>query len=491
MPIDSVVRLRQLHQPEVSGYVVSILQSYISSGAVTGIAGNTGQLTGVFYPRQSNPSGFINSGQLTGYALKTDVSGNNNILLTTVSSLYYPLTNPSGFVATTDSNYVKYNNYNSETNLALTDVIKGINFLDYHINDYFNLNGDQNSSIKFFNNPIITGFTINSPAITTTLLNGQSVLTPSNVTNLCVPWRMFSSTGTVDGFSFFVASDVTNFGAIYFNPAVTGFWLQGQRKGFPSENYVIDFYGTKTNVGVPTGKPYIKGFDIYGGVVQSSGSNVVTYANASEVVMPWIISASGVLHTDDVRNLARCVQLTGSQSITGVKTFVTSIETPRIDLGLPNHFPGIFLTSGKIYHPTDHNVSIDYLNYNLNVYNQTRLNWESGILSRWQTGSVAPTLDWTKRILSGNWDAGGLTINGQPIVNTLGIVYTTGDQLIFGSKIFNSEITVPSIHGNNIDISLTDPFCGVQGAQQIIDFSNRKLIDVYGNSALIWSNRTL
>lgn len=57
--MDSLVRLRQIHKPDVSGYVVEILNQYLSGFGIT--VGNTGTLTGAFYPLRQNPSGYLTS----------------------------------------------------------------------------------------------------------------------------------------------------------------------------------------------------------------------------------------------------------------------------------------------------------------------------------------------------------------------------------------------------------------------------------------------
>lgn len=96
---DSLVRVKQLNKPEVSGYILDVVLPYLQTGTFL-IAGNTGALTGIFYPLKSNPTGYLRSGDITGYATKQEVTGNNTTIYTYVDTHFYPVTNPSGFVGT-------------------------------------------------------------------------------------------------------------------------------------------------------------------------------------------------------------------------------------------------------------------------------------------------------------------------------------------------------------------------------------------------------
>jgi hypothetical protein len=74
---------------------------FITSGSLTGFA-TSGDLSG-YYPN-NNPSGFITSGSLTGFATSGDLSGyypNNNpsgFITGYDTGLFYPSSNPSGFI---------------------------------------------------------------------------------------------------------------------------------------------------------------------------------------------------------------------------------------------------------------------------------------------------------------------------------------------------------------------------------------------------------
>ena len=93
---DSTVRLRQLNQPELSGYIVQVI------GAIP----NTGDLSNVFYA-SSNPSGFVTTGQTGTFITQVDLDSNYVSTLAYVSTNYYPLnSNPSGYVSLLDSSPV-------------------------------------------------------------------------------------------------------------------------------------------------------------------------------------------------------------------------------------------------------------------------------------------------------------------------------------------------------------------------------------------------
>jgi hypothetical protein len=86
---DSTVRLRQLNQPELSGYIVLV---------AGGIPSTTGILTGAFYPYKTNPSGYITTGQTGTFITQSALDSNYYSTLVYVANNYYPLSNPSGYV---------------------------------------------------------------------------------------------------------------------------------------------------------------------------------------------------------------------------------------------------------------------------------------------------------------------------------------------------------------------------------------------------------
>ena len=95
--VDSTIRIRQLNQPELSGFVNPIVSASIHA---------TGNLTGVFYPRTSNPSGYISSGQTGNFTTQADLDNLYYKTVTYVGGNYYPASNPSGYASVHPENFV-------------------------------------------------------------------------------------------------------------------------------------------------------------------------------------------------------------------------------------------------------------------------------------------------------------------------------------------------------------------------------------------------
>ena len=91
--IDSTVRLRQLNQIEVSGFVVEIVSGLLNNSG-TNIA-STGKLTGLFYPLRTNPTGYLRSGDALTQSDLDDSIIQENIYL---SDTYYLKSNPSRYI---------------------------------------------------------------------------------------------------------------------------------------------------------------------------------------------------------------------------------------------------------------------------------------------------------------------------------------------------------------------------------------------------------
>jgi hypothetical protein len=84
---DSTIRLKQMNQAELSGFVIPLVQSYLA---------NTGNLTGAFYPLCQNPSGYVISG---AFISNTDLDSAITQALAYVAETYYPNTNPAGYTS--------------------------------------------------------------------------------------------------------------------------------------------------------------------------------------------------------------------------------------------------------------------------------------------------------------------------------------------------------------------------------------------------------
>lgn len=181
MASDSLIRLRQLNKVEVSGFTVDIIRQYLTTG--TGVSYLTGQLSGLYYPLNQNPSGYISSFQ-TGYVLNSQTGDfvDNSILavhdanlLSQISSLYYSNANPNGYInqLSGDSVYVKYEAAISGKRVRLFD--SGRNFYPFDLNpsSWFFIRGTSGSEINFYS-PTISGFDITGNNITS---NGFPVVT--------------------------------------------------------------------------------------------------------------------------------------------------------------------------------------------------------------------------------------------------------------------------------------------------------------------------
>ena len=94
MAADSTIRLRQINQPEISGYTVQVIQSYLTGNISLPV---TGGLTGSFYPLKTNPSGYIGTGQTGVFKTQTDLDSLYYQLVSYVGNNYYPNSNPSNY----------------------------------------------------------------------------------------------------------------------------------------------------------------------------------------------------------------------------------------------------------------------------------------------------------------------------------------------------------------------------------------------------------
>lgn len=102
----------QLTQSGVSGYISGVsgqmftgISNYIYSGVSGLITGNylNNSQSGLFYPKNGNPSGFITTGQ-TGQFFAKNQTGqlSGTFLQRSQTGLFYPANNPSGFIANCD-----------------------------------------------------------------------------------------------------------------------------------------------------------------------------------------------------------------------------------------------------------------------------------------------------------------------------------------------------------------------------------------------------
>ena len=94
MAFDSTIRLRQMNQTELSGFIVPIIQSFLSG---------TGALSGSFYPLMTNPSGFLQSG---AFLAQVDLDSAIYQTLSYIAQNYYLSSNPSGYLRSSDITHV-------------------------------------------------------------------------------------------------------------------------------------------------------------------------------------------------------------------------------------------------------------------------------------------------------------------------------------------------------------------------------------------------
>ena len=87
MAFDSTIRIKQINQAELSGFVTPI---------VLGFLANTGSLSGIFYPLYDNPNEYLQSG---AFISQSDLDSAIYQYASSAALTYYPLNNPSGFIS--------------------------------------------------------------------------------------------------------------------------------------------------------------------------------------------------------------------------------------------------------------------------------------------------------------------------------------------------------------------------------------------------------
>jgi len=94
---DSTIRLRQVNQPELSGYTVQIIQNYLTGNISFP---QTGYYTGIFYPLLSNPSGYVTTGQTGIFTTQIDINSSAAQTLNYVSNNFVSNSGATVFVTT-------------------------------------------------------------------------------------------------------------------------------------------------------------------------------------------------------------------------------------------------------------------------------------------------------------------------------------------------------------------------------------------------------
>src|SRR5438045_7123902 len=277
MAFDSLIRLRQLNNAEVSGYVVEILKKYFVTG--TGInVSNTGSLSGSFYPLGSNPSGYVTGSVV--YTSQTGLFVDTSVLavaqaniLNQVSGLYYPLTNPSGYITRTtgDRVYLQFGPASNTGRVILEDNVNAGNAFDFNPNTWFYIRGTGNATIALYNSSVanIIGINIYSTDIR---LNGKTVLSDTGV---------FLNTGKSASNKNLYLRDTTS-------ATVPFKYSEGSEFSLSGNGALIDVYGTNN----PTADSIVSGFDIYANNIYLNGIALSTGGGGS---LTQILQASGTL----------------------------------------------------------------------------------------------------------------------------------------------------------------------------------------------------
>lgn len=437
MPFDSQIRLRQLHNPELSGYILEIIGKYVTTGS--GVSVNTGSLTGAFYPLRDNPSGylnFLNTGTLVDH---TYLSASNASLLAQIALLYYPLSNPSGFGTGNSSG----NNVDTGAFLSLID--------QYHNTGLTLLNLNNSTPFRFTN----TGFYIDS-------LNGGAT----------VASKIDFKNAEISGYDLFNCAQ-TNFNTnidwkyngnsvLEFNPTSKSFLIK-------SPQYSDFFYditsgklvasgisgwgitGTdafallNTNVGVKnaTGFKYAQEREYY---LSGSGTKIDLYKRiisgfeiSGYLSNSNFLSSSGYLDNKISNLIVNVLALSGVAVLTGDLVLYDEQAGQSVLWGYNTRK---LLTNTAV-------PSIDWQNREL-IYrdNQATVNWEEMKLRTDDPPAVR--VDWRYGYLSGIWDAQHFTVSGQPVLTgsmTQFLSKASGDNLYYSIDNPGNYITASYVNG--------------------------------------------
>lgn len=365
---DSTVRLRQLNKPELSGYIVEVI----------GQIPNTGNLTGAFYPLGFNPSGYISSGQTGNFVTQTDLDSNYYNTLIYVGNNYYPSNNPSGYLSSLPSSVV-YNTGNQNIsglkNFYTRPQVSGIGILlsgeisGANLGDGFGLySGTTNNSLKFKSLKGGSGINVveNSDTITfsVTGISGGDIIIPElqNVVyttgNQTISGiKSFSGQVTSNIFlspNLFLVSD----GGIGFTDPIfsiaplsydngTKFTLRGNLNAkieLYNNSYITGFSGIYATNIYKSGYPVINSNETGNFLTQAIntgiGSGILSGKSGDRLIFKSLRGGSGIRITGDSQNLILevtgisggsaslsnpqdFVYVTGSQSISGYKTFLS------------------------------------------------------------------------------------------------------------------------------------------------------------------------
>jgi hypothetical protein len=283
MAFDSLVRLRQLNQVEISGWVEEIIGKRATGFLTTG----TGILTGAFYPLNSNPSGYLTGVQTGDFVTNSALAISQQNLLNASSGLFYLKTNPSGYITQSfvNSGFVRNYPY-ANSGVEFVDDPSSTTVFSFLEGSHFYIQSHQGASIldvsgTVFNGvPTISGFAIRATDIK---VNGKSVITETG--------DFISKTADSNNTRLYLYDGVLANAPFVFEKN-NDFYLQGL-----SNNSIIDLYDS-TRGGI---RPFISGFDIYSDNIYISGVRAVVSGGGSSTGVSYaqLTGTSGVLADAD------------------------------------------------------------------------------------------------------------------------------------------------------------------------------------------------
>lgn len=468
MPFDSQIRLRQLHNPEVSGFVVSIISKYLATGS--GIPVNTGTLTGAFYPLKSNPSGYLSSISTGGLVDYPSLATNNANLLNQIDALYYPRSNPSGYGVGSGSGI----SFNTGDFASITD--------HFH-NTGFTLRGSTNSFLKFNNTGFLLGSshgeqvyldaflgTISGYELRNSTLffqlteagphgqgmsfvrNQSPILTilDAGILGTFFKLNSYKNTGLfydvtegklcVSGFSGWGITGTNAFALLDARPnsQATGFkYVQGKEYYQSGSGTKIDYY-----------KKTISGFEV---------SGYLSTVN--------FLSSSGYIDTK-ISNLKTDVSaLSGKSVLKSDLILIDEVNQPALRWGY----------NTRNLETNDGLVTLDWQNRQLIFRDgEATVDWKSGLLRT--DDPPANKVDWFNGQLSGLWFVENIRVSGQPVL--------TGSMNQFLAKASGDSLYYPLSNPDNyVTASYVSQFATKTDAVSRTSLSQNiglHLTDIYG-----------
>lgn len=495
--LDTSIKLYQLSIPELSGYISQFLftETGIPTSGTFNIVGSG--RTYVF----ANGNDIIVGSDASGLTTSGDLA--QALVLTNLENtfLYYPL-------ASGNTLYNQINLLNTWT-------------------------GDFGSSISGISITGVSGIQVS--------VSGNSFTIGAIQTGNYVPYSQFGASST--GFNFLYLKDNIKLISSKFNQG-KDFYFVGQASPSVSEPYVIDLYGSQAPAySLTSGQPFILGFDVYAGVLTSSGNRVLTTADDA-VTESKLIYTSGTLNNKITKNtisgtyslsgsgaviisvtgdtiviganisgggssyIPNIVYTTGDQRISGIKTFNSSIPSKLDSLASIDPNNRYLMQSGdgenvvvdwqnQRLNGNDSSISIDWQNRTLNdSLNAIRLNWQNNLAYNyagqttldWQHEQLIDhnlgisSLNWASRILIDSNNINSLNWNVRGLFDSAGqTTYDWDNNILY---------TNGQQAGNFSSRVLTD-YDDTYGTSASVDWTNRILQTKLGVTTLNWASQIL